>query len=114
MPTTRTKCVICGRQCWTCKACNNRTYCEFCNSCNLHGQEAPAPEMIRLPRERRGRQFVVTVAFFTRRGWTRDYEVRVRSAGLAGAIWRGVRMARRDHLPPRTRVGQARVSAVRA
>ena len=42
-----TKCNTCGRQSWTCKACNNRTYCEFCNHCNLHGQEAPAPEMIR-------------------------------------------------------------------
>ena len=109
-----TKCNTCGRQCWTCKACNNRTYCEFCNSCNLHGQEAPAPEMIRPPREPRGRQFVVTVAFFTKRGWTTDYEVRVRSKGLAGAIWKGVRQARRAQLKPGTRVKQARVSAIAA
>ena len=45
------KCTTCGRQCWTCRACNNRTYCEFCNHCNLHGQEPPAPEMIRPPRQ---------------------------------------------------------------
>ena len=62
-----TKCITCGRQCWICRACNNRTYCEFCNSCNLHGQELPAPEMIRLPRGERGRLFVVTVAFLTDR-----------------------------------------------
>ena len=109
-----TKCNTCGRQSWTCKACNNRTYCEFCNSCNLHGQEPPAPEMIRPPREPRGRQFVVTVAFFTKRGWTTDYEVRVRSGGLAGAIWKGVRQARREQLKPGTRVKQARVSAIAA
>ena len=109
-----TKCNACGRQCWSCKACNNRTYCEFCNGCNLHGQDAPAPEMIRPPREPRGRQFVVTVAFFTRRGWTTDHEVRVRSKGLAGAIWKGVRQARREQLKPGTRVKQARVSAIAA
>ena len=39
------KCIKCGRPCWTCRACNNRTYCEFCNHCNLHGQEPPPPEM---------------------------------------------------------------------
>ena len=64
------KCTICGRQCWTCRACNNRTYCEFCNHCNLHGQEPPAPEMIRPPRQARGRLFVVSVAFLTKRGWS--------------------------------------------
>ncbi len=109
-----TKCTTCGRQCWTCKACNHRTYCEFCNSCNLHGQEAPAPGMIRPPREPAGRQFVVRVAFFTTRGWTTDYEVRVRSKGLAGAIWKGVRQARRERLKPGTRVKQARASAIAA
>lgn len=109
-----TKCTICGRQCWICQACNNRTYCEFCNSCNLHGQEPPPAEMIRPPRQERGRLFVVTVAFLTRRGWSVDHNVRVRSQGLAGAIWKGVRQARRQHLPPRTRVQQARVSAVAA
>ena len=110
----RTKCVICGRQCWTCGKCNNRTYCEFCNSCNLHGQEPPAPEMIRPPREQGGRLFVVTVAFLTSRGWSQNYDVRVRSRGMAGAIWKGVRQARREHLKTRTRVKQARVSAVAA
>ena len=112
--TPKSKCTICGRQCWTCRACNNRTYCEFCNHCNLHGQEPPPPEMIRPPRQERGRLFVVTVAFLTRRGWSADHQVRVRSAGLAGAIWKGVRTARREHLAPRTRVKQARVSAVAA
>jgi len=109
-----TKCNGCGRRCWTCKACNNRTYCEFCNSCKVHGQEAPTAEMIRPPREPRRRLFVVTVAFFTKRGWTTEHEIRVRSGGLAGAIWKAVRQARREHLPPRTRVRQARVSAAAA
>ena len=109
---TQSKCTTCGRQCWTCRACNNRTYCEFCNRCNLHGQEPPSPEMIRPPRPERGRLFVVTVAFQTKRGWSADHRVRVRSGGLAGAIWKGVRQARREHLKPRTRVMQARVSAV--
>ena len=70
--------------------------------------------MIRPPREPRGRLFVVTVAFQTRRGWSADHQVRVRSAGLAGAIWKGVRQARKEHLAPRTRVKQARVAAVGA
>jgi hypothetical protein len=70
--------------------------------------------MIRPPREPRGRLFIVTIAFFTKHGWTADYEVRVRSGGLAGAIWKGVRQARREHLRPRTRVKQARVSAAAA
>ena len=93
------KCTICGRQCWTCRACNNRTYCEFCNHCNLHGQEPPAPEMIRPPRQERGRLFVVTVAFLTRRGWSGDHRsvcgrqgLQVRSgracAPRDGSIWR--------------------------
>jgi hypothetical protein len=112
--STRAKCTTCGRHCWTCKACNNRTYCDFCNSCNVHGQAQPAPEMIRPPREARGRLFVVTVAFLTKRGWSAEFDVRVKSQGMAGAIWKGVRQARRDHLAPRTRVRQARVSAVTA
>ena len=45
----KTKCVDCGRICWNCRKCHNRTYCEFCNSCNLHGQDEPTPEMIRPP-----------------------------------------------------------------
>lgn len=72
-----TKCTTCGRVCWTCGKCRNRTYCEFCNSCNLHGQDEPAPEMIRPPREARGRIFLVQVAFLTKRGWSETFEVRV-------------------------------------
>ena len=78
---TKSKCTTCGRQCWTCRACNNRTYCEFCNSCTLHGQEPPAPEMIRPPRGERGRLFAVTVAFLTSRGWSATYDIRVRREG---------------------------------
>lgn len=107
-----TKCTTCGRVCWTCSKCRNRTYCEFCNSCNLHGQEDPTPEMIRPPREPRGRMFLVQVAFLTKRGWSETFEVRVRAKGLAGAIWNGVRQARRQHLKKRTRVQQARVTAL--
>ena len=33
MPTS--KCTTGARICWTCRKCNNRTCCEFCNSCNL-------------------------------------------------------------------------------
>ena len=111
---TRTKCTTCGLRCWTCRACNNRTYCEFCNRCNLHGQDAPSPEMVRPPRAESGRLFVVSVEFLTKRGWSAKHHVRVRSQRLAGAIWKGVRQARREHLAPRTRVKQARVSAVGA
>jgi hypothetical protein len=103
--------------CWTCRRCRNRTFCEFCNTCNLHGQDEPTPEMIRQPSEmarHRKRQWVVQVAFFTRRGWSDTFEVRVRAKGLAGAIWHGVRNARREHLRPRTRVQQVRVTAVAA
>ena len=110
----KTKCATCGRICWTCRKCQNRTFCEFCNTCNLHGQDDPTAEMIRAPRPESGRIFVVQVSFFTRRGWSETFEVRVRSKGLAGAIWRGVRQARREHLKPRTRVKQARVVAIAA
>ena len=110
----KTKCVTCGRICGTCRKCQNRTFCEFCNTCNLHGQDDPTPDMIRAPRPEPGRMFVVHVAFFTRLGWSQTFEVRVRSKGLAGAIWRGVRQARREHLKPRTRVKQARVVAIAA
>ena len=110
----KSKRTICGRQCWTCRACNNRTYCEFCNHCNLHGQEPPPADVIRPPRQELGRLFVVSVTFLTRRGWSATYDIRVRSQGLANAIWKGVREARRTHLARGTRVKQARVSAVAA
>jgi len=112
--TTKSKCITCGRQCWTCRACNNRTYCEFCNTCNLHGQDEPAPELIRPPREPRGRQFVVQVTFLTARGWTATVDVRVRSQGIAGAIWKGVREARRTNLKRGTRVRQVRATVLPA
>ncbi len=111
----KTKCTTCGRICWTCRKCHNRTYCEFCNSCNLHGQDEPTPEMITDPAARiPKRQYVVQVAFFTRRGWTDTFEIRVRARGMAGAIWHGVRQARRDYLKPRTRVKQTRIMAIAA
>ena len=113
MTTTR-KCTTCGRVTWTCRQCNRRTFCEFCNSCNVHGQEPPAPEMIQPPRDRQGRLFVVQVEFFTRRGWTESFEVRVRARGVAGAGWRGVREARRTHLKRSTHVRQTRVMAIAA
>jgi hypothetical protein len=72
------------------------------------------PEMIRPPREPQGRMFLVQVAFLTSRGWSETFEVRVRAKGLAGAIWMGVRTARREHLRERTHVRQARVTAVAA
>lgn len=109
-----TKCSTCGRVCWACRKCNHRTYCEFCNACTLHGQEEPAAGMVRPPRTGGGRLFVVGVAFLTRRGWSRTYDVRVRSQGITGALWKGVREARRTHLPPRTQVRQVRATAVRA
>ena len=58
----KTKCVDCGRICWNCRKCHNRTYCEFCNSCNLHGQDEPTPEMIRPPREPVGRLLSAVVS----------------------------------------------------
>ena len=110
----KTKCTNCGRVCWTCQKCGNRTYCEFCNSCNLHGQDDPAPEMIAAPREPRGRMFLVQVSFLTRKGWSATFDIRVKSPGIAGAIWKGVRQARRQHLAPRTHVKQVRITAVAA
>ena len=120
----KTKCVDCGRICWNCRKCHNRTYCEFCNSCNLHGQDEPTPEMIRPPRDPGGptfaeasagkRLFLVQVAFFTRRGWSDTFDVRVRAKGMAGAIWQGVRQARREQLKARTHVRQVRVTAAGA
>ena len=99
---------------WRCRQCNNRTYCEFCNSCNLHGQEAPAPEMLAAPAVRKGRLFVVQVAFFTKRGWSDTFEVRVTAKGMAGAVWRGLRQARREHIKRSAHVRQMRVVAIAA
>ena len=110
----KTKRVTCGRICWSCRKCQNRTFCEFCNTCNLHGQDEPTTEMIGPPREPRGRMFLVQVAFLTKKGWSETFDVRVRAKGLAGAIWMGVRTARREHLRKRTHVRQARVTAVAA
>ena len=45
---------------------------------------------------------------------TDTFDVRVRAKGMAGAIWQGVRQARRDNLKPRTHVRQVRVTAVAA
>ena len=101
-------CERCGRRTSTCSKCHHRSYCYFCNNCSLHGQDDPSPEMIR-QRDDRRRQWVVQVAFLTRRGWSDPYDVRVRARGMAGAIWHGVRQARREHLKARTRVQQARV-----
>jgi hypothetical protein len=70
--------------------------------------------MIRPPRDPRGRLFVVQVAFLTARGWTATFDVRVHSQGVAGAIWKGVRDARRTNLKRGTRVRQARVTALPA
>ena len=109
-----TKCTTCGRVTWRCRQCNHRAFCEFCNSCNLHGQDAPQPETIRELPARKGRLFVVQIAFLTRRGWTEAYEVRVTARGLAGAVWHGVRQARRTHLKRGTHVRQTRVLAIAA
>ena len=43
-----------------------------------------------------------------------DFEVRIRAKGMAGAIWMGVRTARRENLRKRTHVRQARITAVAA
>ena len=110
----KTKCTTCGRICWNCRKCGHRTYCEFCNSCNLHGQDEPTPEMIRPPREPQGRMFLIQVAFLTSRGWSQTFEVRIRAKGMAGAIWMGVRTARHENLRKRTHVRQVRVTAVAA
>ena len=108
------KCTTCDRWCRTCGTCHNRTYCEFCNTCNLHGQEAPAADLVRAPRSDTGRLFVVQVSFLTRRGWSPTVDVRVKSNGLAGALWKGVREARRAHLKRGTRVKQAKATVVTA
>ena len=109
-----TKCTSCGRVTWRCRKCHNRTYCEFCNLCTLHGQDDPTPEMIRPARDKKGRLFVMEVAFLTRRGWSETFTVRVKAKGLAGAVWHGVREARRTHLAPRTRVKQSRINVMSA
>ena len=106
------KCTTCDRWCRTCGKCHHRTYCEFCNACNLHGQDAPEPAMVRAPRPETGRLFLVQVSFLTRRGWSPTVDVRVRSKGLAGALWKGVREARRAQLKRGTRVTQAKAIVV--
>ena len=111
---TVTKCTTCGRVTWTCRRCRQRTFCEFCNSCNVHGQDAPTAEMIQPPRESKGRLYVVQVEFLTRRGWSDVHQVRVRARGMSGAIWRGVREARRLYLKRGTHVREVRVVAIAA
>jgi hypothetical protein len=63
-------------------------------------------------REARKRMWIVRVTFLTSKSWAIEREVRVRAAGLTGAVMQGVRQARREALPPRTRVRQAAVKAI--
>jgi hypothetical protein len=117
MTKTR-RCGGCGRFTTACPKCHHRSYCYYCNSCVLHGQDEPSAELVQQGREieerRCGRQWLVQVAFLTRNGWSNTFDVRVRAKGLAGAMWHGVREARRQHLPPRTVVRQARATIIAA
>jgi hypothetical protein len=61
-------------------------------------------------REARKRLWLVKAAFFTRRGWTREIEVRVRAQTMTGAAMRGVQQARRQALAPRTQAQQVRMT----
>ena len=90
-----------------CRHCHHPEHTADCtkNDCGcVHFEPVDAAA-----REARKRLWLVRVAFFTRRGWTRDVEVRVRAQTMTGAAMRGVQQARKQALAPGTRVQQARM-----
>ena len=63
-------------------------------------------------KEARKRTWVVSISMFVKNRWIESGEFRVRSKGAAGAAALALRQAKRDHLKPRTRIGQFRLSIV--
>jgi hypothetical protein len=92
----------------TCRHCHHSEHTADCtkNSCGCVHFE-PVDTAAREARKRLG---LVRAAFYTRRGWTREIEVRVRAQTMTGAAMHGVQQARRQALAPRTRVQQARMT----
>jgi len=91
-----------------CRDCHHPAHqgdCAFCGCARYVPVDLEA-------REKRKRLWIVEVSFLVRRGWTDTFELRVRALGLTGAVAKGVREARRTHLPRGTRVQQVRVGAI--
>ena len=63
-------------------------------------------------RDARKRTWIVSVSMFVKNRWVGSGDFRVRSPGAAGAAALALRQAKRDHLKPRTRIAQFRVSIV--
>ena len=63
-------------------------------------------------REARKRTWLVTVRLFVKNRWIEPAPLRVRAGSAAGAAALGVRQARREHLKPRTRVGQIQLTII--
>ena len=110
----KTKCVDCGRICWNCRKCHNRTYCEFCNSLQP-ARPGRADTRDDSPPSGARRTAVPGAGLVLHQtGMVGQFDVKVRAKGMAGAIWQGVRQARRENLKPRTHVRQVRVTALTA
>ncbi|MGE5359807.1 MAG: hypothetical protein ACM3NQ_12390 [Bacteroidales bacterium] len=92
-----------------CKSCNHPKHAKDCgvDDCGCVKYE---------PRVRKpaNRQWVVKVSFLLKNRWTSEYQVRVKARALSGAAMQAVRAVRRDELPPRTRIHQAKLTIVPA
>ena len=60
----------------------------------------------RAAREARKRTYLVEVKFFVKNRWIQSGQLRVKAMAVGGAAALGIRQAKREHLKPRTRVGQ--------
>ena len=90
-------------------------YCRHCHhpahahDCGVDGCGCVRYEPVNhAAREARKRLWVAQVSFFVRNRWV-GIEVRVKAQAQAGAAFHAVKAAKRQALPPRTRITQVRV-----
>ncbi len=61
-------------------------------------------------REARKRTWLVQVSMFVKNRWVDSGQFKVKSQGAAGAAALALRQAKREHLKPRTRVAQFKIT----
>ena len=93
-----------------CKHCNHPAHRADCgvDDCGcIHYQPRDLAA-----REARKRTFLVQVRFFVRNRWVESEQLRVKAMAAGGAAAIGMRLAKREHLQPHTRVAQTVVTVV--
>jgi hypothetical protein len=90
-----------------CASCKHKAHpgvdCPECGCCHYEDRT--------VLREGRQRLWLVTAAFFVRNRWI-EREVRVKAGGQGGAALKGLRLAKREALKPRTRVEQVKLTLI--